>query len=154
MNLGNVQLDWGHYPQSEAFFRQALSINESRFGKDSLEAADSASYVAQAIYFQGSREEEETRLLSNALASLERPVGDTDTRVAFTIAQMGDLAIERKNLDGGGGDYKRSAAIYRVSPGRKPPMGRHRAGERCFDRAGEEKLRSGGAWFSGCDPAP
>ena len=117
MNLGNLQLDWGHYPESERFFRQALSMNESRFGKDSPQAADSASYVAQAIYFQGGREDEETRLLSHALASLERAVGDTDTRVAFTIAQMGNVATERKNLPEAEEDYKRSAAIYRAVRG-------------------------------------
>jgi len=117
MNLGNLQLDWGHYPESETLFRQALSLNESRFGKDSPQAADSASYVAQAIYFQGGREDEETRLLRHALASLEKSFGEMDTRVAFTIAQLGDVATERKHLDEAEADYKQSAAIYRAVRG-------------------------------------
>lgn len=117
MNLGNVQLSRGQYRSAENEFRRALAVNESVFGKDSAPAADSASYVAQALYFQGGREEEESAFLNRALTILERARGDADARVAFTVAQMGANALERKDLPAAEKDFVRAAAIYRAARG-------------------------------------
>jgi eukaryotic-like serine/threonine-protein kinase len=117
MNLGNILLSRGQYGNAEKDFRQALAINESIFGKESAQAAESASYVAQALYFQGGREKEEATILEHALATLEKTRGDVDQRVAFTVAQMGANALELKDLDGAEKDFLRAAAIYRAIRG-------------------------------------
>ena len=113
MNLGNFQIQRGNYTAAEKYFRQALEINQSSFGKDSPQAADSASYMAQALYFQGGHELEALDLLRQALSSLERTHGDMDSRVAFTVATMGSVALDLKKLDEAEADFARAAGIYR-----------------------------------------
>jgi len=117
MNLGNVQLSRGSYKQAERYFREALATNQSWFGSDSPQAADSASYVAQALYFQGGHETEEVSLLNYALQALEKAHGEKDIRVAFTLAQKGAVAIELKNLDEAVADFSQAAEIYRAIRG-------------------------------------
>ena len=113
MNLGNIQLARGQYRKAENDFRQALAINQSVFGAESAQAAESSSYVAQSLYYQGGREREETAILKHALTTLEKTRGDVDQRVAFTVAQMGVNAMELNDLDGAEKDFLRAAAIYR-----------------------------------------
>lgn len=113
MNLGNFQIQQGNYALGERYYRRALEINESSFGEDSPQVADSASYIAQALYFQGGREREALSLLRRSLAVLERTHADADSRVAFTIAQMGAVEIELKNLGQAEHDFARAADIYR-----------------------------------------
>jgi serine/threonine-protein kinase len=117
MDLGNLEVSRGTYLEAEKYFRQALAINRAWFGKDSPEAADSATYVAQALNYEGGHEQEESSLLTAALASLEKARGEADFRVAFTLAQMGAAALERKHLDEAEEDYIRAVAIYRTIRG-------------------------------------
>jgi eukaryotic-like serine/threonine-protein kinase len=117
MNLGNIQLSRSQYVDAEKDFRRALATNESVYGKESAQAAESASYVAQSLYFQGGREKEEAALLNQALATLENTRGDVDQRVAFTFAQMGANALELKDLDAAERDFLHAASIYRAIRG-------------------------------------
>jgi serine/threonine-protein kinase len=117
MNLGNIETNRGRYAEAEKYFRQAFAINQSWFGKDSPQAADSAAYIAQALDFQGGHEAEEASLLSGALAAFQEKRLTADKRVAFTYAQMGALGLRLNHLDEAREAYQKAADVYRALRG-------------------------------------
>jgi serine/threonine-protein kinase len=118
VDLGNIQHQWGHYPEAERYYRQALDITETWYGKENPETASEMITLAQTLAFEKRYDEAEV-LLRQALATQEIVYGKVNSHVAFALNALGIVAIKRGDLDGAASDFSRVLDIYRSVYGDK-----------------------------------
>src|SRR5262249_39782382 len=70
INLGAIESERGHYPETEHYYRQALDILQKFFGPDNPETADVMMLVARTLNAQG-RFNDAASMLQGALSALE-----------------------------------------------------------------------------------
>jgi serine/threonine-protein kinase len=112
INLGAIQSEWGHYVETERYYRQALDIIQGFFGKDHPETADVMTLLGRALNAQG-RFNEAADVLRDALGVLERSYGKVHPRVASAVGELGKVALQQGKLDEAEADFRRQADIYR-----------------------------------------
>ena len=112
INLGVLQMQWGHYPEAERYEREALEIMQSFYGKDHPETASVMVILSRALIPQG-RLDEAATLLRQALPTQERVYGKVHPRVAGALSELGKIALQQGRLDEAEADFRRMADIYR-----------------------------------------
>jgi len=113
INLGAIQSEWGHYVETERYYRQALDIIQSFYGKDHPETASVMTLLGRSLNFQG-RFNEAADILRKALGVQERVYGQVHPRVASALGELGKVAMQQGKLDQAEADFRRQADIYRT----------------------------------------
>ncbi|MEO8199673.1 MAG: serine/threonine-protein kinase [Gemmatimonadota bacterium] len=111
LNLGAIQMDWGHYADAERYYREALESMRAWFGDDHPETASALTSLSRAIVSQG-RPDEAVGMLQRALAIQERVYGPVHPRVASALNELGRVAQQQGRLDQAEADYSRMVRIY------------------------------------------
>jgi serine/threonine-protein kinase len=112
INLGAIQSEWGHYTETERYYRQALDIIQSFYGKDHPETASIMTILGRSLNAQG-RFNEAADMLRKALGIQERVYGKVHPRVASAVGELGKVALQQGKLDEAEADFRRQADIYR-----------------------------------------
>jgi serine/threonine-protein kinase len=112
INLGAIQTEWGHYAETERYYRQALDIIQSFYGKDHPETASVMTVLGRSLNAQG-RFNEAADMLREALGIQERVYGKVHPRVASALGELGKVAMQQGKLDEAEADFRRQADIYR-----------------------------------------
>jgi serine/threonine protein kinase/tetratricopeptide (TPR) repeat protein len=112
INLGAIQTEWGHYAETERYYRQALDIIQNFYGKDHPETASVMTVLGRSLNAQG-RFNEAADMLREALGIQERVYGKVHPRVASALGELGKVAMQQGKLDEAEADFRRQADIYR-----------------------------------------
>jgi serine/threonine-protein kinase len=113
INLGAIQSEWGHYAETERYYRQALDIIQSFYGKVHPETASVMTILGRSLNAQG-RFNEAADMLREALGIQERVYGKVHPRVASAVGELGKVAMQQGKLDEAEVDFRRQADIYRT----------------------------------------
>jgi len=112
INLGAIQSEWGHYTETERYYRQALDIIQNFYGKDHPETASVMTVLGRSLNSQR-RFDEAADMLRQALGIQERVYGPVHPRVASALGELGKVAMQQGKLDEAEADFLRQADIYR-----------------------------------------
>src|SRR5262245_18768347 len=86
----------GVYEQAEAAARAHLDTLRTTFGADSLEAANAADALAQALIVSGRGTSDETlTLVRHTLHAKESILGDKHPELVVSLFNLGDVLAER-----------------------------------------------------------
>ena len=113
VNLGNIEQNWEHYGPAESYFRRALDIYQSWYGKQHREVADIKAILAQTLVSE-QRYEEAQQLIESAIETQQHIYGKTHTRLALAFGVRGRLNLELGKLDAAEIDFDRMLGIYRT----------------------------------------
>jgi eukaryotic-like serine/threonine-protein kinase len=112
INLGAIQSEWGHYAETERYYRQALDIILGFYGKDHPETASVMTLLGRSLNNQG-RFDDSADMLRESLGIQERVYGPVHPRVASILGELGKVAMQQGKLDEAEADFRRQADIYR-----------------------------------------
>jgi serine/threonine-protein kinase len=102
----------GYYAEAEKFDRQALTVTEAYYGKDSPKTANDLTSLGRALQYERKYDEAEA-LLQRALAIQEKAYGPSHSNVADALNELGNIASMREHLDDAEAKFRRVVEIYR-----------------------------------------
>lgn len=109
-DLASTLLDEGRYADSEPLFRETLSIDESIYGTNSLDAAISMGNLARCLRYRGKFSEAESLILRSL--EIKKGSKDVDEReMASTLRNLARLKGLQKKYDEAEQLYKQCIAI-------------------------------------------
>jgi tetratricopeptide (TPR) repeat protein len=114
--MGDVYLNLGMYPESEALLRKAVDAQTKAFGADSVENAEALRDLGLLNLNYG-RNKEALDLEQRALAILERRLPKDDVRVAKVLYRLSNAQTSLGNLDVTQASIDRALPIFRETLG-------------------------------------
>ena len=96
-NLAFNAMEWGHYAESERYYREALAQARRVSGDDAPETLIVMTDLANVLFEQGERDEAEP-LFDEAVASSLRVLGSTDPRTLRRRTYRAGLWIDKEKL--------------------------------------------------------
>ena len=119
-NLGAIESDRGNYSASEAYYRQAVAIDEKWYGPNHPETAANLTALSQTLTYE-ERFNDAEALLERALAIEKAVGGPVRSTLATTLNQLGIVAYNQKNYDAAKSYYNQAIDAWRTMYGDKHP---------------------------------